>query len=145
MLVFHFNINGMYIPCVRNRNTVSVLINYIPTAFFAVWRNVTIFMYWKIRWWKYPISLLLDLSLWRKLSLLTISSQEDWYTVLSKINLIGLFQRWEITPTRCRNSNIKQFCLDNIVPAILIILISHNYHSYTMGAYQNLISGDKRL
>ncbi len=50
-----------------------------------------------------------------------------------------------VIPTRCRNSNLKQFCLDNIVPAILIILISHNYHSYTMGAYQNLISGDKRL
>lgn len=50
-----------------------------------------------------------------------------------------------ITRTRCRNSNLKQFCLDNIVPDILIILISHNYHSYTMGAYQNLISSDKRL
>ena len=50
-----------------------------------------------------------------------------------------------LIPTRCRNSNLKQFCLDNIVPDILIILISHNYHSYTMGAYQNLISSDKRL
>lgn len=50
-----------------------------------------------------------------------------------------------VIQTRCRNSNLKQFCLDNIVPDILIILISHNYHSYTMGAYQNLISSDKRL
>lgn len=28
-------------------------------------------------------------------------------------------------PTRCRNFNLKQFCLDNIAPDILIILISH--------------------
>lgn len=30
-----------------------------------------------------------------------------------------------LIPTRCRNFNLKQFCLDNIVPDILIILISH--------------------
>lgn len=42
MLVFHFNINGMYISCVRNRNTISILINYIPIAFFAIWPNVVV-------------------------------------------------------------------------------------------------------
>lgn len=30
-----------------------------------------------------------------------------------------------LIPTRCRNFNLKQFCLYNIVPDILIILISH--------------------
>ncbi len=43
MFIFHFNINGMYISCVRNRNTISIFVNYIPTAFFTIWRNVTIF------------------------------------------------------------------------------------------------------
>ena len=43
MFVFHFNINGMYIPCVRNRNTISIFINYIPTTFFTVRWNMTVF------------------------------------------------------------------------------------------------------
>ena len=30
-----------------------------------------------------------------------------------------------ITPTRCRDLRLKQFCLEDIAPAILIILIAH--------------------
>ena len=30
-----------------------------------------------------------------------------------------------ITPTRCRDLHLKQFCLEDIVPAVLIILITH--------------------
>ncbi len=44
---------------------------------------------------------------------------------LSKSSYIRLFRASEIIPTRCRNSNLRQFYLDNIVPDILIILISH--------------------
>ena len=28
-------------------------------------------------------------------------------------------------PTRCRDLHLKQFCLEDIVPAVLIILIAH--------------------
>ena len=31
----------------------------------------------------------------------------------------------DLIPTRCRDSHLKQFCLEDIVPAILIILITH--------------------
>lgn len=31
----------------------------------------------------------------------------------------------EIIPTRCKNLHLKQFCLEDIVPATLIILIAH--------------------
>ena len=31
----------------------------------------------------------------------------------------------EIIPTRCRDLHLKQFCLEDIVPAILIVLITH--------------------
>ena len=30
-----------------------------------------------------------------------------------------------IIPTRCRDLHLKQFCLEDIVPAVLIILITH--------------------
>ena len=30
-----------------------------------------------------------------------------------------------IIPTRCRDLHLKQFCLEDIVPAILIVLITH--------------------
>ena len=30
-----------------------------------------------------------------------------------------------LTPTRCRDLHLKQFCLEDIVPAVLIILIAH--------------------
>ena len=33
--------------------------------------------------------------------------------------------QFAITPTRCRNLHLKQFCLEDIAPAILIILITH--------------------
>ena len=35
------------------------------------------------------------------------------------------FEGSEITPTRCRGLHLKQFCLEDIVPAVLIILITH--------------------
>ena len=31
----------------------------------------------------------------------------------------------DIIPTRCRDLPLKQFCLEDIVPAVLIILITH--------------------
>ena len=31
----------------------------------------------------------------------------------------------EIIPTRCRDLHLKQFCLEDIAPAVLIILIAH--------------------
>ena len=31
----------------------------------------------------------------------------------------------EIIPTRCRDLRLKQFCLEDIAPAILIVLITH--------------------
>lgn len=36
----------------------------------------------------------------------------------------GFFTFW-IIPTRCRDLYLKHFCLEDIVPAILIILIAH--------------------
>ena len=36
----------------------------------------------------------------------------------------GIFT-FQIIPTRCRNLHLKQFCLEDIVPAVLIILIAH--------------------
>ena len=35
------------------------------------------------------------------------------------------FSRFSIIPTRCRDLHFKQFCLEYIVPAVLIILIAH--------------------
>ena len=32
---------------------------------------------------------------------------------------------FDIIPTRCRNLHLKQFCLEDIAPAILIILSAH--------------------
>ena len=37
----------------------------------------------------------------------------------------GFFSAYEIIPTRCRDLYIKQFCLEDIAPAVLIILIIH--------------------
>ena len=31
----------------------------------------------------------------------------------------------KVTPVRCRDLHLKQFCLEDIAPAILIILITH--------------------
>ena len=36
-----------------------------------------------------------------------------------------VFSVFGITPTRCRDLHLKQFCLEDIAPAILIILIAH--------------------
>ena len=37
----------------------------------------------------------------------------------------GTSKPFGIIPTRCRNLHLKQFCLEDIAPAILIILITH--------------------
>ena len=37
----------------------------------------------------------------------------------------GLKSLFQIIPTRCRDLHLKQFCLEDIVPAVLIILITH--------------------
>ena len=44
-------------------------------------------------------------------------SKNRWYYWL-----FGMFQ---FIPTRCRNLHLKQFCLEDITPAVLIILIPH--------------------
>ena len=36
-----------------------------------------------------------------------------------------LFRGSLIIPTRCRDLHLKQFCLEDIAPAILIVLITH--------------------
>ena len=36
----------------------------------------------------------------------------------------GTYRSLDIIPTRCRNLYLEQFCLDDIVPTILIILIA---------------------
>lgn len=38
-------------------------------------------------------------------------------------NMIGIEHMFN--PTRCRDLRLKQFCLEDIAPAILIILIAH--------------------
>ena len=48
-----------------------------------------------------------------------------------------------IIPTRSWNLYLKQFCLDNICSGSSDCFDYPYYHSYTMDAYQNLISGDK--
>ena len=37
----------------------------------------------------------------------------------------GLVVQFELTPTRCRDLHLKQFCLEDIAPTALIILIAH--------------------
>lgn len=48
-------------------------------------------------------------------------------------------------PTRCRNLHLKQFCLEIICSYSSDCFDYPYYLSYTMDAYQNLISGDKSL
>ena len=51
----------------------------------------------------------------------------------------------EIIPTRCRNSQLNEFCLGIICSCSSENFDSPYYRSCTMEAYQNLISGDKSL
>ena len=37
----------------------------------------------------------------------------------------GLVVQFGLIPTRCRDLHLKQFCLEDIAPAVLIILITH--------------------
>ena len=45
--------------------------------------------------------------------------------ILKKSGDDWAFSTCGITPTRCRDLHLKQFCLEDIVPAVLIILITH--------------------
>ena len=45
--------------------------------------------------------------------------------ILKKSGVHWAFSTSEIIPTRCRELHLKQFCLEYIAPAILIILITH--------------------
>ena len=45
--------------------------------------------------------------------------------ILKKSGDDWAFSTSEIIPTRCRDLHLKQFCLEDIVPAVLIILITH--------------------
>ena len=45
--------------------------------------------------------------------------------ILKKSGVDWAFMTCRITPTRCRDLHLKQFCLEDIVPAVLIILITH--------------------
>ena len=45
--------------------------------------------------------------------------------ILEKSGDDWTFSTCGITPTRCRDLHLKQFCLEDIAPAILIILITH--------------------
>lgn len=49
----------------------------------------------------------------------------------------------KLTPTRSWNSYLNQFCLDDICFGSSDCFDYPYYHSYTMDAYQNIISGDK--
>ena len=51
----------------------------------------------------------------------------------------------KITPTRCRNSQLNEFCLEIICSCSSENFDSPYYRGCTMDAYQNLISGDKSL
>ena len=45
--------------------------------------------------------------------------------VLLKVTRNGVAGDMDIIPTRCRDLHLKQFCLEDIAPAVLIILITH--------------------
>ena len=45
--------------------------------------------------------------------------------IAQKTLILQAFLTFEIIPTRCRDLHLKQFCLEDIVPAVLIILIAH--------------------
>ena len=45
--------------------------------------------------------------------------------ILKKSGDDWAFSTSEIIPIRCRDLHLKQFCLEDIVPAVLIILITH--------------------
>lgn len=49
-------------------------------------------------------------------------SSEKIYAFSAKISFASTIP---LTPTRCRDLRLKQFCLEDIAPAVLIILITH--------------------
>lgn len=56
--------------------------------------------------------------------IVSIQYQEQ-YGRAKKPVFMRVFAVSSVIPTRCRDSHLKQFCLEYIVPAILIILITH--------------------
>ena len=62
----------------------------------------------------------------------TISFGQNLVTETTKVpqtqsyqGFAGLVVQFRIIPTRCRDLHLKQFCLEDVVPAVLIILITH--------------------
>ena len=47
------------------------------------------------------------------------------FSNLENLVFMRVFSVFGIIPTRCRDSHLKQFCLEDVAPAILIILIAH--------------------
>ena len=64
--------------------------------------------------------------------LFTIKNEDGW-------SVIDHIPRFHFTQTRCRDLHFKQFCLEDIAPAVLIILITH----IIISVRWMLISGDK--
>ena len=58
------------------------------------------------------------------LKLLSKRCHED-FSILKNPVFMRVLSVFGIIPTRCRDLHLKQFCLEDIVPAILIILIAH--------------------
>ena len=55
---------------------------------------------------------------------------------------IYIFQKMEVTPTRCWASYSNGFCFRNMIPNSFDYLIYPYYPAYTMGCYQIVISHD---
>ena len=47
------------------------------------------------------------------------------FLILKNPVFMRVFSVFGITPTRCRDLRLKQFCLEDIAPTVLIILITH--------------------
>ena len=70
------------------------------------------------------------------------AGQNSYLSLLSH-GIYRLFSSYEIIPTRSRNLFLKQLCLGIICSSSSKNFDYPYYQSYTMGAYQNLIIGDK--
>ena len=53
----------------------------------------------------------------------SVSFGEIWGPHNQKVLILQGFLALRITPTRCRDLYLKQFCLEDIVPAVLIVLL----------------------
>ena len=75
-------------------------------------------------------------------SAIILLSNRDF--VSHKPSVYAGLQTLRFIPTRSWNSYLKQLGLDDICSDSSDCFDYPYYHSYTMDAYQNLISGDKR-